>query len=207
MYNWSPCLSHFNPFWAGDSTQKGYSWILPKQHSFFQRVSIWNLQYIIYWANVVSCMEVVPPPLLLRFLQLTPIPFWQRRMNLLQTTKGFSKKDHYRERFFSQFVASGVIGCFIQTRWILARQDSTKKFDLGHSKNVGTWCIQGVDLRWHLFPEKIQMLLTGESEFFHPAPSPANLNLNLSLEFNSTTDVNVAYEVIIILTNDENKLS
>ena len=148
-------------------------------------------------------MEVVPPPLPLRFLQRTPIPFWQRRMNLLQTTKGFSKKDHYRERFFSQFVASGVIGCFIQTRWILARQDSTKKFDLGHSKNVGTWCIQGVDLRWHLFPEKIQMLLTGESEFFHPAPSPANLNLNLSLEFNSTTDVNVAYEVIIILTNDE----
>ena len=42
------------------------------------------------------------------------------------------------------------------------------------------------------------MLLTGESEFFHPAPSPANLNLNLSLEFNSTTDVNVAYEVTII---------
>ena len=42
------------------------------------------------------------------------------------------------------------------------------------------------------------MLLTGESEFYHPAPSPANLNLNLSLEFNSTTDVNVAYEVIII---------
>ena len=121
--------------------------------------------------------------------------------------RDFPKKDHYRERFFSQFVASGVIGCFIQTRWILARQDSTKKFDLGHSKNVGTWCIQGVDLRWHLFPEKIQMLLTGESEFFHPAPSPANLNLNLSLEFNSTTDVNVAYEVIIILTNDENKLS
>ena len=40
------------------------------------------------------------------------------------------------------------------------------------------------------------MLLTGESEFFHPAPSPANLNLNLSLEFNSTTDVNVDYEVI-----------
>ena len=40
MYNWSPCLSHFNPFWAGDSTQKGYSWILPKQHSFFQPVSI-----------------------------------------------------------------------------------------------------------------------------------------------------------------------
>ena len=50
------------------------------------------------------------------------------------------------------------------------------------------------------------MLLTGESEFFHPAHGPANLNLNLSLEFNSTTDVNVAYEVIIILTNDENKL-
>ena len=50
------------------------------------------------------------------------------------------------------------------------------------------------------------MLLTGESEFFHPAPSPANLNLNLSLEFNSTTDVNVAYEVIIILTNDDKML-
>ena len=57
------------------------------------------------------------------------------------------------------------------------------------------------------FPETIQMLLTGESEFFHPAPSPANLNLNLSLEFNSTTDVNVDYEVIIILTNDYKKLS
>ena len=53
------------------------------------------------------------------------------------------------------------------------------------------------------FPGTIQMLLTGESEFFHPAPSPANLNLNLSLEFNSTTDVNVAYEVIIILILDK----
>ena len=51
------------------------------------------------------------------------------------------------------------------------------------------------------------MLLTGESEFFHPAHGPANLNLNLSLEFNSTTDVNVDYEVIIILTNDYKKLS